>query len=151
MSIEEEEKKRHHAHLDEDEDEEEEEERPRKRQEKEEDVEEYVLFSALSRSVMPEEDTWLIDSGASKHMIGKKTTLSRLEENNSLEKVSLVDDYQYPIKGIGESSYKLESRTSMKMKEVLYVPGLKNILLSISSLDKKGYRIYFSVVQRKYT
>ena len=50
------------------------------------------------------------------------------------------DDYQYPIKGIGESSYKLDSGTSMKMKEV---PGLKKNLLSISSLDKKGYRVSF--------
>ena len=71
------------------------------------------------------EDTWFIDSGASKHITGKKQTLSRLEENKSPQKVSLGDDYQYPIKGIGESSYKLDSRTSMKMKEALYVPGLK--------------------------
>ena len=70
--------KRHHAHLAEDE-EGEEEERPRKRQAKEEDV----LFSALCGSVTPREDTWLIDSGASKDMIGKKQTLSRLEEKNS--------------------------------------------------------------------
>ena len=48
-----------------------------------EDVEEYVLVSALFGFVTPGEDTWLIDSGASKHMTGKKTTLSRLEENNS--------------------------------------------------------------------
>ena len=31
----------------------------------------------------------------------------------------------------------------MKMKEVLYVLGLKKNLLSISALDKKGYRIAF--------
>ena len=31
----------------------------------------------------------------------------------------------------------------MKMKEVLYVPGLKKNLLSISILDKKGYRVSF--------
>ena len=53
------------------------------------------------------------------------------------------DDYQYPIKGIGESSYKLDSWTSMKMKEVLYVPGLKKNLLSISNLYKKVYRVSF--------
>ena len=64
-------------------------------------------------------------------MTRNTTTLSRLEENNSSQKVSLGDDYQYPIKGIVESSYKLESRTSMKMKEVLYVPGLKKNLLSM--------------------
>ena len=76
-------------------------------------------------------------------MTVKKKTLSRLEEKSSPQKVSLGDDYQYPIKGIGESSYKLDSGTSMKMKEVLYVQGLKNNLLSISSLNKKGYRVAF--------
>ena len=55
----------------------------------------------------------------------------------------LGDDYQYPIKGIGEASYKLESRKSMKMKDVMYVMGLKNNLLSISALDKKGFRVAF--------
>ena len=47
----------HHAHLAEDEDE----ERPRKRT-RGEDVEEYVLFYALSGSVMHGEYTWIIDS-----------------------------------------------------------------------------------------
>ena len=31
----------------------------------------------------------------------------------------------------------------MKMKEVLYVPGLKNNLLSISTLYKKGFIVSF--------
>jgi hypothetical protein len=31
----------------------------------------------------------------------------------------------------------------MKMKEVLYVPGLKKNLLSISTLDEKGYKVSF--------
>ena len=97
----------HHAHLAEDEDEE---ERPQKRLTKEEYVEEYVVFSALSGYVTPREDTWLIDSGASEHMTEKKQNISKLEENNSPRKISLGDDYQYPIKGICESIYKLDSQ-----------------------------------------
>jgi hypothetical protein len=31
----------------------------------------------------------------------------------------------------------------MKMKEVIYVPRLKKNLLSISTLDEKGYRVAF--------
>jgi hypothetical protein len=55
--------------------------------------------------------------------------------------VTLGDDYQYPIKGVGESNHKLNSRNSLKMKDVLYVPGLKKKLLSISTLEKKGFRV----------
>ena len=66
-----------------------------------------------------------------------KQTLSRLEEKSSPKKASLGDDYQYPIKGIGELRYNFDSGTSMKMNKVLYVRGLKNNLLSISTLDKK--------------
>ena len=60
-----------------------------------------------------------------------------------LKKVKLGDDYQYPIKGSGESSYKLDSGKSMKMKNVLFVPGLKKSLLSIFALDAKGMRVVF--------
>ena len=83
------------------------------------------------------ENTWLIDSGSSKHKTGQRKTMSKLEEKNSHQEVSLGDDYQYPIKGIGEASYKLDSGNPMKMKEVLYVPGLKKKLLYMSALDKK--------------
>ena len=76
-------------------------------------------------------------------MTRKKKTLSKLEENNSPQKVSLGHDYQYTIKGIGEASYKIDYGTPMKMKEVLSVPSLKKKLLSISTLDKKGYRVAF--------
>jgi hypothetical protein len=43
-------------------------------------IKDHVLISALSRSVSPREDTWLIDRGASKHMTGKKNTLSCISE-----------------------------------------------------------------------
>jgi hypothetical protein len=44
---------------------------------------------------------------------------------------------------VGESTYKLDSWTPMKMKDVLYVPSLTKNLLSISTLDKKGFRVAF--------
>ena len=76
-------------------------------------------------------------------MIGYEDSLSKLIRKDSPHKVKLGDDYQYPIKGVGEASYKLNSDKPMKMKEVLYVPGLKKNLLSISSLDKKWFRVTF--------
>ena len=66
-----------------------------------------------------------------------------LEFKKRPHKVKLGDGYQYPIKGTRESSYKLDSRKSMKMKEVLYIPGLNKNIVSISDLDKKGFRVAF--------
>jgi hypothetical protein len=83
-----------------------------------EKIKDFVLISALLGSVTPGEDTWLIDSGASKHMVGQRDILSFILENNFSQKVTLGDDYQYPIKGVGESNYKLNSRNSMKMKDI---------------------------------
>ena len=101
------------------------------------------MISTLTSSVSPGNDTSLVDSGASKHMTCYKDSLSYLVQEESPHKVMLGDDYQYLIKGMGEASYKLDYRNSMKMKDVLYVPGLKKNLLSISDLDKKGFRVAF--------
>ena len=99
--------------------------------EEEDSYEEYVLISALTGSVSPGNDTWLVDSGSSKHMTGYKDSLSCLVQKDPPHKVILGDDSQYPIKGMGEISYKLEPRKSMNMKDVSYVLGLKKNLLCI--------------------
>ena len=70
-------------------------------------------------------------------------SLSCLVKKESPHKLMLGDDSQYPIRGIGEASYKLDYGKPMNMKDVMYVLGLKKNLLSISSLDKKGFRFDF--------
>ena len=69
-----------------------------------------------------------------------KESFVRPLEHESPHKVKLRDDYQYPIKGSGESSYKLDPGKSLTMKEVLFVPRLKKNLLSI---DAKGMQVAF--------
>ena len=108
--------KRHHANVAE-------EEGPSQKKERNDNSDiEYYLISALTSMVTHGNDTWLVDSGASKHMTGFKEYLSTLIAKESSQKVKLGDDYQYPIKGVGEPSYKLELGELLKMKDVLYVP-----------------------------
>ena len=85
-----------------------------------------MLISTLTSTISHGSNDWLVDSGASKHITGYKKSLVNMSEHDSPHKVKLGDDYQYPIKGSGEASYKLDSGKSLNMKEVLYVPGLKN-------------------------
>ena len=72
-----------------------------------------------------------------------KESFVNMSEHESPHKVKLGDDYHFPIKGSGKASYKIDSEKSLKMKDVLYVPGLKKNLLSISALDAKGIRVSF--------
>jgi hypothetical protein len=129
--------KRHYAHVAEDDE-------PVQNKVKEDDSsEEYVLISVITGTLTHGSDTWLIDSGAYKHMTGYKDSLSKLVWRDSPHKVKLGDDYWYPIKGVGESSYELDSINPMKMKDALYVLGLKKNLLFISTLDEKGFKVAF--------
>ena len=76
-------------------------------------------------------------------MKGYKESFINLSEHESPQKVKLGDDYQYHIKGFGEASYKIDSGKYMKIKDMLYVLGLMNNILSIFALDAKGMRVTF--------
>jgi hypothetical protein len=62
---------------------------------KEDDLsdDDYVLISALIGTITPGNDTWLVDSGASKNITGYKSSLSNLIHKDSPHNVKLGDDY----------------------------------------------------------
>ena len=98
-------KRRHHAHAAKDDE-------PSTKRNRQDSDEEYVLISALTGTITHGSNDWLIDSGASKHMTGFKESFVKLFEHESPHKAKLGDDYQYPIKGSGESLYKIDSGKS---------------------------------------
>ena len=55
--------------------------------------EEYALISGLTSLVSLGNDTWLVDSGASKNMTGYKDSLSFLVQKESANKVMFGDDH----------------------------------------------------------
>ena len=84
--------------------------------------EEYMIISSLTRTNSHGSNDWILNSGESKYMTGYKQSFLNMPDHESPQKVKLGDDYQYPIKGSGEASYKLDSGKYLKMKDVLYVP-----------------------------
>jgi hypothetical protein len=101
----------------------------------------HLHYSALTGTL--QDDMWIIDNGASKHMIGNQVRLSNLNEKKTSHKVELGDKNIYPVKGIRQASIKLESDNNVHLSNVLYVPGLDKNLVSISCLEDKGNRIAF--------
>jgi hypothetical protein len=93
-------------------------------------------YSTLTGTI--EDDMWIINSRASKHMTGDQARLSDLNEIKTSYKVELGDKSTYPIEGFRQASIKLESGNHVHLSNVLYVPGLEKNLVSISCLEDKG-------------
>ena len=102
--------------------------------------ENYAFFLALSSELNSNHNTWIIDSGASRHITGFKfETFS----NHASEEVTIGDNSSHPIKGIGSCSIQLNYGITLQLKNVLYVPRIKRNLVSISELADQGFRITF--------
>ena len=83
-------------------------------------------------------EKWYIDSGCSRHMIGKANLFIHLKMKKG-GKVTFGDNAKGKIVGIGWFSKK----DSTYIKNILLVDGLKHNLLSVSQLCDKGNRVTF--------
>jgi hypothetical protein len=102
---------------------------------------EFSLIACLSlRTTTP--DTWYIESGASRHMIAVREHLTDLTQCEDTE-VVLGDDREVKVAGCGTVSFRRESLPPMILMEVLYVLGLKKNLVSVSTIEEKGYEVLF--------
>ena len=86
----------------------------------------------------------MIDSGASRHITGFREHLSDLVERDTSIQVIIGDDACYLVKGVGTSSLHLDFNISLHLSDVLFIPGIKRNLVSISALEDKGYQVAFS-------
>jgi hypothetical protein len=104
----------------------------------------FLCISTLLGTIPIDSDIWLIDSGASKHMIGYRDHLTDLVEKEFRLHVVLGDNARYTVKRVGSSTFQLDSDIPLQLSEVLYVLGMKRNLVSISSLEDNGYKVTFS-------
>jgi hypothetical protein len=102
-----------------------------------------ILLHYSTLTGMIEDDMWIIDSGASRHMTGDQARLSNLNEKKTSHKVDLGDKITYPVEGFGQASIKLKTCNNVHLSNVLYVLGLEKNLVSISFLEDKGNQIDF--------
>jgi hypothetical protein len=102
---------------------------------------EFSLIVCLS-SRTTTSDTWYIDSGDSLHMKIVREHLTDLTQCGYAE-VVLGDDREVEVAGCGTVSFRRESFPPMTLTEVLYVPGLKKNLVSVSTIEEKGYEVLF--------
>lgn len=84
---------------------------------------------------------WYVDSGASCHMTGVREYFSELSESSTNIEVVLSDGRDFRAVGVGTLTFQRESKPLLKVSYVLYVPGMRKNLISISALEDTGYEV----------
>jgi hypothetical protein len=80
---------------------------------------------------------WYLDTGASSHMTGSAKSLSKL--NRAVQgTVRFGDGSVVPIEGHGIVTFLGKTREKIKIVHVLYIPRLRNNIISLGQMDEKG-------------
>eukprot|EP00253_Pinus_taeda_P026647 PITA_26647 len=97
-------------------------------------------FPSISRA---SSGIWYVDSGASRHMTGVREYFSELSESGIDIEVVFGDDRVVRAVGVGTLTFQRESKPPLKVTDVLYVPGIRKNLISVSALEDRGYEVLF--------
>lgn len=89
-------------------------------------------------------DSWLFDSGATNHMVNNLKRFTDIDfQEGELCQAGAGSRLRY--EGVGTVEIKItnenEDDITIMMSDVLYVPQLRENLLSTTTLMKKGYKI----------
>lgn len=103
---------------------------------------EFSLFSCLATCSRTSRVSY-IDSGASAHMSGVRECFSELNERGVSVEVELGDDRVVKTVGRGTVSFQRESRHPLRFRDVYYVPGLRKNLISVSTIEDRGFEVRF--------
>ena len=104
------------------------------------DVEDNTLLLMMTTNTEAgNDDTWYLNSGCSNHMTGHKEWLVNFDMKKR-SKVKFVDNRVIEAKGTtGDVLIQRKDGGQTLITEVLYVPTMKNNLLSIGQLLQKGF------------
>ena len=76
-------------------------------------------------------------------MTKDKKSFSHLKVKDIQVKIKLGDDAKYEARGVSIVNFQKESSNPLQHKDVLYVPGLTQNLVSVATLEDKEYDIIF--------
>ena len=89
---------------------------------------------------------WIIDSGATNHMTNEKLILKNFK--NKYDDITIANGQNVAVIGQGDLEVKLNEDSIVLLKDVLYVPTLKKILISVGQMTKNGFNIKFQTDNR---
>jgi hypothetical protein len=101
-------------------------------------VDEFSLIACFCGSAI-----WYVDSGFSSHMTGVREYFSSLQEEEMDLVIEMGNNAKCRGTGHGTMTFQRESEKPLMVRDVLYVPGMKKNLISVSTLEDRGYVFSF--------
>jgi putative component of toxin-antitoxin plasmid stabilization module len=86
---------------------------------------------------------WYIDSEASSHMTNFQEYFSDLRDSEVRIEISLGDDRVVRVARVGTLAFQRDGMPPISFTDVLYVPGMKKNLISVSTLQDRGLEVTF--------
>src|SRR3954469_24014582 len=103
------------------------------------DFDDYVAGEVLSVNRRRVEDSWILDTGSTFHMCPHKKLF--VDYRRMSGTVHLGDSRSSSVDGIESVKLRMGNRV-IRTFRCWHVPGMKRSLLSMSTLDSKGYRYH---------
>jgi hypothetical protein len=100
-------------------------------------------FLICCTSVEMTPSIWYIYNGASSHINRFKEHLTDLRDIEVRMEIALGDDSLVRVDGIGIVTFQRDNMPPISFRDVLYVLGLKNNLISYSTLQDRGIEVTF--------
>ncbi len=91
----------------------------------------------MSQRLTSSLEGWYLDTGASSHMTGRTNSFSQLDRTVQ-GTVRFGDGSVVPIEGRGIVTFLGKTGEKIKIADVLYIPRLKNSIISLGQLDERG-------------
>lgn len=88
--------------------------------------------------------SWVLDSGASRHMTSEKSLYSSMQPLQEPIIVKVGNNAKCPAEGTGSVSFVDSNGTVKKLSNVLYVPQIKRNLISVAAITDLGHEVSFN-------
>jgi hypothetical protein len=103
-------------------------------------LEENKLFVQLGDNGDGDRTRWILDTGATNHMTGARSTFSELDKEIR-GTVRFGDGSVVGIEGRGTVLFTCRSGEHQELREVYHIPQLKANIISLGQLEEDGFKI----------
>lgn len=104
-----------------------------------------AMTAIVCNTKVEQSSDWFLDSGATRHMCNDDQRFTVLNDTDR-SKVFTAAEHCMDSSSVGEINMEVKNRGSknmVKLKDTMYVPALRNNLMSVSTITDNGYIVVF--------